>query len=71
MPYLVPHDNLHTPRIDAIMTIIINVLKLFLPFYVRAFVMTVKRKFGSTGLDLLIISPTTSQPILIERFCGE
>ena len=31
---LVPHDNLHTPIIDAIMTIIINVLKLFLPFYV-------------------------------------
>ena len=34
MLYLVPHDNLHTPIIDAIMTIIINVLKLFLPFYV-------------------------------------
>ena len=35
MPYLVPHENLHTSRIDAIMTIIIDVLKIFLPFYVR------------------------------------
>ncbi|XP_066022858.1 uncharacterized protein [Pocillopora verrucosa] len=31
----------------------------------------VKRKFGSTGSDLLIMAPTTSQPILIERFCGD
>lgn len=34
MLYLVPYNNLYTPIIDAIMTIIINVLKLFLPFYV-------------------------------------
>lgn len=33
--------------------------------------MTVKRKFGSAGSDLLIMAPTTSQPILIERFCGD
>ncbi|XP_066025275.1 eukaryotic translation initiation factor 5B-like isoform X2 [Pocillopora verrucosa] len=31
----------------------------------------VKRKFGSTGSDLLIMAPTTSRPILIERFCGD
>lgn len=35
------------------------------------FVMTVKRKFGSAGSDLFVMAPTTSQPILIERFCGE
>ena len=41
MLYLVPHDYLCTPIIDAIMTIIINVLKFFLPFYV--FVRTEKK----------------------------
>ena len=41
MLYLVPHDNLCIPIIDVIMTIIINVLKFFLPFYV--FVRTEKK----------------------------
>ena len=45
MLYLVPHDNLHTPIIDAIMTIIINVLKLFLPFYVLVLFMGLSINF--------------------------
>lgn len=40
-------------------------------YHFMLFFMTVKRKFGSAGSDLLIMAPTTSQPILIERFCGE